>query len=433
VGGLHGGHQGRSLFRQVYLHGLALLFLVTVALAAAGFFLGRDGRWRTSPARLAHHVGGILATAPDDAVPGLAARLADDLDVSLVVYGPDGRALASAGVPPSPAEAGASRHSRLPRFAASASAGSGRSVRLAFQHGDGEWMARIFGTLALVVAVVALVSAPLARAIARPIERLADAARRLGEGDLRARSGLTGRGEIGALGRRFDEMAERLEALLTAHRQLLADVSHELRTPLARMRVSLALAADAPQAPVDRHLKALEEDVVELEALVADLLTASRLDSGGRLVLRREPTDLRPLAEAAAERLRRLHPGRTVDLALADTPAVFAEGALVSRVLDNLLDNAARYSDQSIHLGLEREGSGALLSVGDRGTGLRPEDQARLFTPFFRTDESRNRNQGGAGLGLYLCQRIVAAHGGRIAIESAPGTGTVAKVWLPDA
>jgi signal transduction histidine kinase len=215
----------------------------------AGFFLGRDGRWHASPARLAHHAGSVLASVPDEALPGLVARLADELDVSVAVYANDGRLLTAAGPKPPLAAAESSRTSihpgRFRRFGGDAPAGSGRSLRLVLNVGEGDWLLRIFGTLALVIAVVALVSAPLARAIARPIERLADAARRLGQGDLKVRSGLAGGGEIGSLGRTFDDMAERLEGLLGAQRHLLADVSHELRTPLARLRVSLALAAEA--------------------------------------------------------------------------------------------------------------------------------------------------------------------------------------------
>ncbi len=297
--------------------------------------------------------------------------------------------------------------------------------------GEGDWPLRIFGTLALVVAVVALVSAPLARAIARPIEGLADAARRLGQGDLKARSGLAGGGEIGALGRTFDDMAERLEGLLGAQRDLLADVSHELRTPLARLRVSLALATEAPPGEVRRHLGTAEDDVAELESLVSNVLTASRLDAGGSLVLHREPVDLRALAEGARERALRLHPGREVSLRLEAVPAVEGEGPLLARVLDNLLDNALRYSGGSAELTLEARDGGVALSVRDHGIGMAAEDLARLFTPFFRSDKSRNRHTGGVGLGLLLSKRIVEAHGGRIEVQSRAGEGTQVGVWFP--
>jgi signal transduction histidine kinase len=291
------------------------------------------------------------------------------------------------------------------------------------------------------VLVVALASAPLARAIARPIEQLGRVARRLGEGDLRARAGLTGRDEIGALGQTFDEMADRLERLLKGHRELLAGVSHELRTPLARIRVSLDLAAEAPPPEAARHLAAIGEDVAELEALVADLLTTSRLDAGGGLVLRRERVDLRSLVEAALQRLARTHPGRRVEAHLeAEAPPLEAEPGLLARVLDNLLDNAARYSDPASPLEVELrrapteaggETGGVSLTVRDRGIGIAPEDQARLFTPFFRADPSRARHTGGVGLGLALAKQIVEAHGGRITLMSQVGVGTTVGVWLP--
>jgi signal transduction histidine kinase len=279
--------------------------------------------------------------------------------------------------------------------------------------------------------VVALVSLPLARGIARPLEAVAEAARRLGRGDLGARSGLQGPGEIASLGSTFDEMAERLERLLTAQRQLLADVSHELRTPLARMRVSLALARDAPPTEVARHLEALEGDAVELESLVGDLLTGSRLDSGGALVLRREPVDLGAVARAAADRLERLYPGRRLVVSIEASPTVAGEPALLARVLDNLLDNAARYSDGPVGLSVSPGSDGVLVVVRDEGQGLAPDDEARAFTPFFRTDASRARHTGGAGLGLWLCQRIVQAHGGRIELLSRPGEGTRVLLLIP--
>src|SRR4029453_6971370 len=122
----------------------------------------------------------------------------------------------------------------------------------------------------------------------------------------------------GALGRTLDEMAERLGRLLESHRELLANVSHELRTPLARIRVSLSLAAEAPPKEAARHLQAIEEDVAELEALVGDLLTASRLGAGGRVGLRREAVAPRALVEAAIGRFSRLHSGREVASRLAE-------------------------------------------------------------------------------------------------------------------
>jgi signal transduction histidine kinase len=425
----------RTLFRRVYLHGLLLLSLVTVALGTVGFLFGREARWRASPARLAHHAGGLLASVPDPALQAAVARLAAELDVSLAVYAEDGRLLASAGDrPPFPPQGPLRARAFRRHLGATSPAGPGRTLRLALHGAEADLVLRALGVLALVVLVVALVSAPLARAIARPIERLSQTARRLGEGDLKARTGLDRRDEIGELARAFDEMAARLERLVEGQRQLLADVSHELRTPLARIRVSLSLGAEANAADVPRRLRDIEEDVAALEALVGDLLTASRLDTGGARALRRERVDPRLLVEEAVERLSRLHPGRRVETTLESTPALDADPGLLSRVLDNLLDNATRYSEGApVQVAVGPGEGGVTISVRDQGIGIAPEDQARLFTPFFRTDRSRARHTGGAGLGLLLSKRIVEAHGGRIGLESRPGEGTRVFVWLPAA
>jgi signal transduction histidine kinase len=431
----------RTLFRRIYLHGLLLLLLVVLALGVASFLLGRDHRFRTSSLRLVHHVGGLLEGVPDEALPSLVPRLADELDVNLAVYREDGTRVATGGrrpPPPLPRDEARSPGAR-PRgpfarhLVAQGPAGRGRYLRLSAEGFEAEFLLHALGPIALIILVVALVSAPFARAIARPIEQLARVARRLGEGDLTARAGLAQRDEIGALGRTFDEMAERLERLLKGHRELLASVSHELRTPLARIRVTLDLAAEAPPGETARHLAAIQADVGALQALVGDLLTTSRLDAGGSLVLHRERVLPRSLVEEALGRLSRQHPGREARARLEPVGDLQGEPALLARVLDNLLDNAVRYSEAGspIEVGLRPADAGLELTVRDHGIGISPEDQARIFTPFFRADPSRTRHTGGVGLGLALSKQIVQAHGGRITLESEPGVGTTVRVWLP--
>jgi signal transduction histidine kinase len=429
------------LYRQVYLHGVLLLVLVAMTLAFAGFFLGRDLRWRFHPTRLAQHVAGIVAPIPDDVLPGVLPRLGDELGADLAIYTDDGRPVFTTGeAAPRPLEAErAALLHRDPRalgeerHTASAATGPGRYVRLSLKRTEGLVLLRVLGSLALVVLMIALVSAPLARAIARPIEHLSGVARRLGEGDLAARSSLQRSDEIGALAATFDQMAERLGRLLEGQRELLANVSHELRTPLARIRVALSLAAEAAPEQASRHLHEIEHDVAELERLVADLLTATRLDGGGSLVLRRERIDPRGLANEAVDRFRRHYPGRTLTARLEAAPAVVAEPGLLARVLDNLLDNAAKYSEGATPVALELAAGdgGVTIAVRDQGIGIPPKDQPRVFTPFFRGDRSRWRDTGGIGLGLALSKRIVDAHGGRIALDSSPGKGTTVTVWLP--
>jgi signal transduction histidine kinase len=431
----------RSLYRRVYLHGVVLLVVLVVALSVVGLLIGRDPRFRLHPVRQAEQVARLVGAVPAQTAQPLVMLLADELNVDVAVYAPDGRRLVSAGAnPPKPLPAmEAARLLATGVFRpeghryASARVDPERYLRLRSRTDPSVMFLRGLAMLAVIVLVLALVSMPFARAIARPLEHLSGVARRWGAGDLQARARLDRRDEIGELARTFDETAERLGRLLEGQRELLANVSHELRTPLSRMRVSLALAAEASPADAPRHLAAIESDAEDLERLVADLLTTSRLDAGGALALQRAPADLAVLLEEALGRLDRLHPGRAVDRQLQPIPTVNVEAGLIARVLDNLLDNAAKYSepDRPIAVALGPADGGVRLTVRDQGIGIPLEDHARVFAPFFRSDRSRARDTGGAGLGLSLSKQIVDAHGGRITVDSRVGAGTTIAIWLP--
>lgn len=220
------------------------------------------------------------------------------------------------------------------------------------------------------------------------------------------------------MARAFDEMAARVEASIRSEKELLANVSHELRTPLARIRVALESAADKPERAIV-CLPEVAGDLAELERLVDDVLTTARLDTtltGPWPGLSRALVDARDLADDAARRFRSRHPGRTLDLAEpASELWALADRSLFARVLDNLLENAAKYSDDDtpLELAARDEGERVVLEVRDRGMGLAQGDEARVFEPFFRGDRSRARATGGVGLGLTLARRIVEAHGAR--------------------
>jgi signal transduction histidine kinase len=245
---------------------------------------------------------------------------------------------------------------------------------------------------------------------------------------------------VGEVAAAFDQMADRLQAMVRSEKELLANVSHELRTPLARIRVALEMAEEGDLERSRRYLREIGADLDELARLVDDVLTAARLDlAAGRgseaaLPLRKEPLDPAALVAQAVERFRAAHPGREVSLeAAAPLPAVEADPSLLRRVVDNLLDNAGKYSDADRPIAVvARARDGAVeVEVRDHGIGLDPDDLARLFTPFFRSDRSRARPTGGVGLGLALARRVVEAHGGRIAAESAAGAGTTVRFSIP--
>ena len=184
----------------------------------------------------------------------------------------------------------------------------------------------------------------------------------------------------------------------------------------------------------------IAEDLNELERLVEDVLTTARLDhsasqsSGATPPLRRERIEAQTLVDKAATRFRSARPHHRLEVHVEGAlPCLEADPVLLRRALDNLLDNAGKYSEPDTPVLLHaRPLLEALeVEVTDRGIGIDPDDMPHLFTPFFRSDRSRARKTGGVGLGLALARRIVVAHGGTLSLESQPGQGTTARVTLP--
>lgn len=284
-------------------------------------------------------------------------------------------------------------------------------------------------------AILVLGALITARWILRPIDRLTKTADALGSGNLSARSKLERSDEIGVLGNRIDEMADRIEALLVTEKELLANVAHELRTPLARIGVALDLAGEGDSEAARSALSEIAVDVTELEAIIDDILTAMRAEVAGTLPLRKAVVEPKSIADESASRMLARHPGRPFNVNVAeDLPAIDADPVLFRRVIDNLCQNADKYSpDKStpIDLIVKRDGDRVCFVVKDRGIGISGEDLPRVFTPFFRGDRSRSRETGGVGLGLTLAKRIVEAHRGTIDVASEVGSGTTVRVCVP--
>lgn len=292
--------------------------------------------------------------------------------------------------------------------------------------------------IALVLLSLGVASLVLARMIARPLSRIAAAARGFGRGDLTVRAGLRRADELGQLSLTFDEMADRLTHLLRAQRELLASVSHELRTPLSRIRVALDLAAEGDSEEARQSLRDIAGDLAELEELVNDILAMARLETaGGHGIprLRTQPVEVQALAQKAAARFTSAHPERPLELALHDGDGltVDADPNLLRRVVENLLENAHKYSPgpTPICLAVQGGAGGAVFTVADHGQGISAADLPHVFEPFFRADRSRTRGTGGVGLGLALSKRVVEAHGGRIAITSELERGTTVTFSVP--
>jgi signal transduction histidine kinase len=277
---------------------------------------------------------------------------------------------------------------------------------------------RLVLPLLLSCAMLWMLSGAIARRLTRPMDELARAASALGAGKLEARVklGRGATGEMGVLAEAFNDMAGRIERQMADQRELLAAVSHELRTPLARMRVLTEILRDGGGDP--KTLDQVDREVVELDALVGELLASSRLDFGQ---VSSRPLDARELAARALERT-----GLAPELLSSESvdPALVGDATLLGRALANLLDNARRHGQGAEALRiLERDGRLAFC-VDDRGPGLLPGEETRIFAPFYRKDRGGEaREAGSLGLGLALVQRIAQAHGGEAFAENRPGGG----------
>ncbi|MFL5344205.1 MAG: ATP-binding protein [Hyalangium sp.] len=272
--------------------------------------------------------------------------------------------------------------------------------------------------LLLAGAMLWMLSGGIARRLTRPMDELARAASALGEGKLETRVNLRwdATGEMGLLAEAFNDMAARIERQMADQRELLAAVSHELRTPLARMRVLTEILRDGGGDP--KTLDNVDREVIELDALVGELLASSRLDFGQ---VTPSPLEATELTIRALERT-----GLSAELLsveAADTSLV-ADATLLGRALANLLENARKHGQGAEALRiLERDGRLAFC-VDDRGPGLLPGEETRIFEPFYRKDRGGEaREAGSLGLGLALVQRIAKAHGGETFAENRPGGG----------
>ncbi len=287
---------------------------------------------------------------------------------------------------------------------------------------------------ALVPAVLgaALVAVLMARPVARDAERICDAAMRVAEGDLSARTGVVRSDELGEAAAMFDMMVDRLDAIERERAVMLSSISHDLRTPLAALRASVEAIRDGVAPDPDAYLSGMERQITALASLVDDLQLHSRIVSG-TIAVTRSRVDLTELADEAMETLRPLAETRRVALLLeaAQRVTVTADGAQLGRVIRNLLENAIRHApdDSVVLVQVSSDPGAAHLRVVDQGAGFPPEFRERAFEPFTRADPARDTRTGTAGLGLSIARGIVSAHGGTIGVVDGPGG--VVEIALP--
>ncbi len=269
----------------------------------------------------------------------------------------------------------------------------------------------------------------------RPMEKILAAADSISDGgDLTARVGLKrGPTEMRRLSRAFDRMFARLELSFNAERQFASDASHELRTPITVILAECDRAKRKDKSPEDflASIAVIEEQGKHMSELVQQLLGLTRIQHGtDRYPMRR--SDLSIFVESCCGEFMP-HDSRGISLETDIKPGIEADfnPALMSRVVQNLLQNAYKYGRENGHIlvGLEQRGGRALLRVRDDGIGIAPEDQDKIWQRFWQADASRGED-GGSGLGLAMVKEIAEFHGGRASVDSEPGKGSTFMVEI---
>jgi signal transduction histidine kinase len=279
----------------------------------------------------------------------------------------------------------------------------------------------LVGIGAVALAAGILIAFGLSSSMTQPIRRLADAARRLGRGDLSARTGeVNGAAEVKELAGSFDEMADRLERTMQAQREFVANASHQLRTPLTAMKLRLESAVtDAPSDEVRHQLEAAEREVDRLSTIVDRLLLMSHeIEEGAQTHV-----DLQEAAGAAAQRVwdRATREGRAIAVRGTESIAQ-ANPTDVGQIIDNLLDNALSYGAGAIDMETGTSDRQAWVTVRDHGPGIPPQEQERVIERFYR---GKGTSPGGSGLGLAIARELTEKWGGSMTVGSAEGGGAL--------
>jgi two-component system sensor histidine kinase CpxA len=310
--------------------------------------------------------------------------------------------------------------------------------------------------LGIAVMVSGLVCYLLAWSMTSPVTRLRKAAQSLAAGDLSARTGAPvggGRDDLTELMRDFDRMAERIEGLVDSQSRLLKDVSHELRSPLARLSVALGLARQRVASEVgpevapelESSLNRIELEADRLNQLIQRLLTIARLESGTD-GLRKTELPLRELVEEVARDAEYETPGRRCRVTTeatadpADPFLVEADPDLLRSAVENVVRNATRYTAEgtTVEVRLERQRAAngeeeIIVRVLDSGPGVPDEALQKILEPFYRLDDARNRQTGGAGLGLSIADRAIRLHGGQLRASNRKEGGLEIEIRIPAA
>jgi len=409
----------KRLYLKIYLTIVFTLLLVVLV-------SGAIWRFGQPPAHIAEGfevagelLSGVLppASAPVAAQQDAVRQFAQRLQINVALFDKDLHLVASYGDPPPPPR------TRRPGWMPGAS-GPAWSVPLP----DGRWIVArtaaerrhpaiglivILGGIALIVALCAF---PVVRGLTLRLERLQRGVETLGAGNLAARVKVEGCDEVAQLAESFNRSAARIEELVNAHRLMLAHASHEIRTPLSRIRLGIEMLAEKKDP---KYKAELQQDIAELDALVDDILLASRLDMIKALPQPEQVDLLALVAEEAAH-----YDDCNVE---GEPVTVTADRRYLRHLIRNLLDNATRHGKPPVSVIVARDGDKAVIDVCDAGPGIPEAERERVFVAFFRL----NSETKGSGLGITLARQIARLHGGDVIATSRADVASCLRVTIP--
>lgn len=297
--------------------------------------------------------------------------------------------------------------------------------------------AAILAAATIAILLACALSYGASHAFTKPIKRITSTAAQIRNGDLTARTGLTGDDEIGRLAETFDSMASELERDIKFEHRLTSDVAHELRTPLMAMLATVEGMQDGVLPADNEHYETVAAEVRRLSRLVDAMLRLSRIENGTR-ALKIEASDAVYLVKSLVAMQQQMFSERGLRLRFDDKTnehecMVEMDSDLIREAVTNILSNALRYTPSNgwVVAGISKTRSEVNIFVSDTGIGIAKEDIPRVFARFWRSDASRGRVSGGLGIGLALTKEIIDKHHGRISVESTLGKGTTFTLSIP--
>jgi two-component system sensor histidine kinase BaeS len=287
----------------------------------------------------------------------------------------------------------------------------------------------------MVIAVI-FISLPLARRLVKPIKAMAGATHDIASGRYATRVPILSSDELGRLARDFNNMALTLEKHEKEQRQWIADISHELRTPVAVLRGEIEALLDGVRPITSEAIGSLHGETLRLNRLLEDLYQLSLSDIGA-LTYRKEDIDLAEILKDSIESYKaefaRKHIRLNTDIQKRLDVTVFADKERLHQLFSNLLDNSLKYTDREgeLSIRLAYRDDQALIDFQDSSPGVSPDELERLFDRLYRSEHSRKRTSGGAGLGLAICKNIAEAHDGTITAYPSTLGGVMITVTIP--